>query len=92
MTLLKQMYLIVLVIISPPCRTNHEDLNYGHHVHTRIMVRVQSMQHGSEAYFNHRGLLPVRYYISIMYVQECSHRRYYIGIQYLEACFPKPST
>ena len=92
MTLLKQMYLIVLVIISPPCRTNHEDINYGHHVHTRIMIRVESMQHGSEAYFNHRGLLPVRYYISIMYVQECSHRRYYIGIQYLEACFPKPST
>ena len=41
---------------------------------------------------DHRGLLPVRYYISIMYVEECSHRRYYIGIQYLEACFPKPST
>ena len=92
MTLLKQMYLIVLVIISPPCRTNHEDINYGHHVHTRIMIRVESMQHGSEAYFNHRGILPVRYYISIMYVQECSPQRYYIRIQSGEVCLPKLST
>ena len=59
------------MIIFPPSRNNDEDLRYGHHVHTTIMIRVESMQHCSEAYFNRTGLLPVIYYISIMYVQEC---------------------
>ena len=80
------------MIITPPNTTNDKDWNYGHHVHTRIMIRVESMQHGSEAYFNHRGILPVIYYISIMYVQECSPQRYYIRIQSWEVCLPKPST
>ena len=78
--------------ILPQSRNNDEDLRYGHHVHTTIMIRVESMQHGSEAYFNHKGLLPVRYYISIMYVQECSPQRYYIRIQSGEVCLPKLST
>ena len=65
------------MIISPPMTTNDEDLNCGHHVHTRIMISVDSMHYGREVYFCHRWLLPLRYYIRIMSV---------------EACFPMPST
>ena len=53
-TLLMQMYLIVYMIISPPITTNDKDLDCGHHVHTRIMISVDSMHYGREVYFCHR--------------------------------------
>ena len=59
-TLLKQMYVIVLMIISHPITTNDEDF-----------ISVDSMHYGGEVYFCHRWPLPLRYYILVMFVQEC---------------------